>query len=268
MLDAARHVFANVAFYRRLYRREPEALGDIPYVECSDFAAVRGPTDCMLDLHLMVGAIPTHDRASFVFRSPLSRARPNGSRDGAVASALALGIDVARDRPRFLLLADDATGPFAADLSALLAWDRAQASIAYLDGGATGLVKPSKHGGRMSRWSLCRRCRQAIGRIARCAVVCQAADPLCRSADCDRLLIDDACHLLGAARRGAQAFAFDGEDLIVEMEPSTGRPAVTTARPRCFPLVRYLLDANVRFAPEGDLRRHRHSGCIAMRVAT
>ena len=163
-----------------------------------------------------------------------------------------LGIDVARDRPRFLLLADDATGPFAADLSALLAWDRAQASIAYLDGGATRVgealeawrpdvalvVVPTLPAGNSPR-------------IARCAVVCQAADPLCRSADCDRLLIDDACHLLGAARRGAQAFAFDGEDLIVEMEPSTGRPAVTTARPRCFPLVRYLLDANVRFAPDG-----------------
>jgi hypothetical protein len=253
VLGAARHAFANVAFYRRVYRREPETLSDIPYVERSDFAAAKGPMDCMMDLDLVIGAVPTQDRGSNRFPLTILESSADWlARQVRLRRALAhLGIDAAPGGLRFLLLADDATGAFAADLSALLSWDRARASIAYLDGDTDGadtaleawwpdvtlIVTPAM-------------ADSDISRLGRCVVVCQAADAARRSADCDRLLTDDACHLLGAARQGEQVFAFDSEDLIVEMEPSTGRPALTTARPRCFPLVRFLLDADVKLAPD------------------
>lgn len=248
VLTAACDAYRSVPFYRRLYGAPPADPASVPFVEYRDYRSAHGLAECVASLEDVVGLVPAYSRHAPRF--------PMGIPESAAGWALRRerlhrGLDhlghVAPET-RVLILADDATGPFAADLSGLLAWDRQPASIFYVDAAAPDVAVILEAWAPATVFVVASGLDMASFPAAQPAVfVCPLGDDARCAGACDRLLVSDACHVIGAARRGDARFTPIDAGLVLERDAGAGRLAVTTRHAACLPLVRYVLEHRADF---------------------
>ena len=131
VLAAARRAFDTVPFYRRLYGDRPARTRAVPALGPSAFHLADSVADCVVDGDAVVAAVAPLCRG--LPRLPFSpvedRAEALAREQRLLAALDALGCCTARTR--FLLLADDSTGPLAARLSNSLVASGGSASILF-----------------------------------------------------------------------------------------------------------------------------------------
>ena len=207
VLAAARRAFDTVPFYRRLYRDRPaqhaRRARDRP--ERLPSGRQRGRLRRRRRCGRRGGG------AALPGLAPPAVLAGRGSRRGAGARAAPAGRPstcwaVRREsaRRRFLLLADDATGPLAARLSNSLAASGGSASILF------HAADPDATGAQRSRRSIRTAC--SCWRPIRGSTISAPGRPCCGWSGStaggaatrrgDRLLFSDELHAIGAARAG------------------------------------------------------------------
>ena len=246
ILDAAQRAYDTVALYHRLYPRRPVRGAEVPFISYVAYHHARGPLDCITDLEEALGAVPAYGRKSRRLPvTPLESGEEWTARLNRLLAGLA-HLDLPTDDGGLgvLLVADDATGPFAGDLSNGLGWARHRASISYIDGRGGDLPRDIEAFDPdvvlVVTPQLAPRDLAAAGRrvIAVTHVTSEAVD----DRSCDRLLVCDELHVLGARRAGARRYRCDATDLVIERVPESGNLAVTTTGFTCLPLIRYGFD--------------------------
>lgn len=257
LLQAARRAYDTTTLYRILYRDAPENEAAIPFVSHANYHRARGVVDCMTPDAEIVGAVPAYHRN--VRRIPVNVVESEEEwilRQQRLVRALA-DLGIAGDGPRysFLLIADDASGPFACELSKGLTWERHQASITYLGGRRALLeadlaayrpdivliVTPELTADQISD-------SEAHGDV-RIMTVTHVERSLEPGLDNDEFVVCDELHVLGARPANDGTLYFDAEQLHLEADPVSGLAAVTTLEFDCFPLVRYCLGSALAVAP-------------------
>lgn len=251
VLAAARRAYDTVPFYRRLYGERPVRLRSVPAIGPSAFHRADSVVDCVVDGDAVASAVAPLCRG--VPRLPFApvedRAEALAREQRLVAGLRRLGRFAPQDGTRFLLLADDATGPLAARLSNGLAAAGGSASILF-------------HGCALDTT------RSAVAALDPHCVVLLAGDPrmddLAHGAvvrvvpvdgwrrderRCDRLLFSDELHAIGAARAGEPFTLLPEGGLAFETAHPSGQLLVTTTAFTCMPLIRFVLGP-----AGGDLR--------------
>jgi len=245
LLEAAQRAWQTTPFYRRLYGAPPASVEAVPFVSHVTYHRARGLSDCLAEGVEMTGALPGFQRGQR--RLPVTLVE--GGEDWTlrqrrlIAGLAELGIAPEGPRLNVLLVACDATGPFAGELSKGLAWERHQASILYWSGRRSELdrdiaafapdvvipvtpeLPPQPLAARGPRVV-------AIDHVERA----DSGPP-----HFDSLLVCDELHVLGARPRGGGAYRFDAAQLHIERDPASGQAAVTTLGSVLFPLIRFCL---------------------------
>lgn len=259
LLEAARRAYDQVPLYRTLYGARPRAEAEIPFISHVSYHRARGVLDCIAAEDDILGAVPAYRRKSRAL--PVTPLQSDEEWNDRLARLLAglerLDILPADGPLRFLMIADEATGPFAGELSNALGWVKHQASITYHDDGKASLdgaleafapdvavvVTPKLASGTLAPWG------------GRSVFVTHLDSEDLADRSCDRLLVCDELHVLGARPAGGRAFHCDAADLAIEREPYSGQTAVTTLNFTCFPLIRYALGRALNLAV-GDKASH------------
>lgn len=256
LLQAARRAYDTTTLYRVLYRDAPESEAAIPFVSHANYHRARGVVDCMTREAEIVGAVPAYHRN--VRRIPVNVVESEEEwilRQQRLVRALA-DLGIAGDGPRysFLLVADDASGPFACELSKGLTWERHQASITYL-GGRRALLEADLAAYRPDIVLIVTpelTAGQLPDSEARIMTVTHVERPLEPGLDNDEFVVCDELHVLGARPANDDTLYFDAEQLHLEADPVSGLAAVTTLEFDCFPLVRYCLGSAFAVAPRQE----------------
>lgn len=256
LLQAAQRAYDRTTLYRLLYRDAPETEASIPFVSHTNYHRARGVVDCMTGEAEIVGAVPAYHRN--VRRIPVNVVESEEEwilRQRRLVRALAdLGIAVDGPRYSFLLIADDASGPFACELSKGLSWERHQASITYLAGSRRLLaadlaayrpdivviVTPELSAARLP---------DCDARVVTVTHVERSLEP---GLEGDEFVVCDELHVLGARPANDGTLYFDAAQLHLEVDPVSGLAAATTLDFDCFPLVRYSLGCALKVAPRPE----------------
>ncbi len=248
VLATAQRAFDAVPLYRALYGRRPERVEDVPFISASAFHRAQRPLDVITTPDGLRGVVPAFSRHGR--RLPVAVLESEEEwrlrRDRLHHALSVLDATPAPSR-RYAIVTDDSSGPFASDISNFLAWDRTACSIVFvwdspqrvetalaavspdivLVAGAAALVPRLTKAGR---------------KLVACVPVDGAPDDFLYL---DRLLVSDEMFVMGAAPVNEAAYRFDPRSVIAEIDPATGRLAVTTLAFNCFALVRYCLDLPV-----------------------
>jgi hypothetical protein len=251
LLDTAQRAFDAVPFYSVLYRVRPEVEDDVPFISHVAFHRARGTVDCIARTAQIIGAVPAYRRGLSCFPLTVLESEEEWqARLGRLRHALGL-LGVGPEAGlRFALVADDATGPFASEISNFLAWDRAEGSIVFLP--SSGVSVSAAVGGLAPDVVLVVSPDVAPEEIAhsgrKVVTVRHVGDARPDPIGFDRLLVCDELFVLGAARAGQHGYWFDLRSVVPEAEPRSGLLAVTTPEFTCFPLVRYCLGRKLALA--------------------
>jgi hypothetical protein len=243
VLDAARRAFDSIPLYRAVYGSRPECEADVPFLSVSAFHRAAAPVDIIASTAAILGAVPPFRRGAR--RLPvtiLESERETALRLDRFRHALKILDAEPKAGLRFAIVADEATGPFAADMANFLAWDRAECAALFVSDGparihaALAALTPDivllATAGPALR-------PQTGARIVTCI---HADSPSEGFIGTDRLLVSDELFVLGAARAGELSYAFDRRSLLIEEDPASGRMAVTTTAFDCLALIRLCLD--------------------------
>lgn len=257
LLQVARRAYDETTLYKILYRSSPVSEASIPFVSHTNYHRARGIVDCMVAGAEIVGAVPAYHRN--IRRIPVNVVESEEEwvlRQQRLVRALAdLGIATEGPRYSFLLIADDASGPFACELSKGLSWERHQASITYLAGRRELLaadlaayrpdivliVTPELTGDQLPDCG------------ARIFSVNHVERPPAPGPNGDEFVVCDELHVLGARPANDNTLYFDAEQLHLEVDPVSGLAAVTTLEFDCFPLIRYSLGSALTVAPRREI---------------
>ena len=243
VLAAARRAFDTVPIYRRLYGDRPARTRAVPAIGPSAFHLADSVADCIVDADAVVAAVAPLCRG--LPRLPFSpvedRAEAQAREQRLLAALDFLGCTTSRTR--FLLLADDATGPLAARLSNSLAAAGGSASILFhaadpaVTGSAVAALDPH------SLILLADDPRLDDLAVAGCAVLRLVGLDGWRRTDRRgaRLLFSDELHAIGAARAGDPFTLLAQGGLVFETTDPGGQLLVTTVAFTCLPLIRYAL---------------------------
>lgn len=249
MLSAAQRAYDSTRFYSDLYRQRPTSLDGVPTVSHANYHRARGLLDCITDREDVVGALPAYRRnvRRFPFNVVESEEEAALRHERFVQAMRDLGFPLDKERRRFLLLIDDACGPFGCELSKALSWERQQASMVLLNGSPEDLSADIRSHGpdvvvQVAGTPLV---EQLPLNGAACIAVEHVEANVDASSNCPTLLVCDELHVVASRPAGREAWRFAGDQILLEQDDLSRLLHVTTLRFTCFPLIRYNLGCHL-----------------------
>jgi len=240
ILSAAQRAFDETQFYETLYSSRPTCLNEIPFINHANYHQAQGILDCITDRSEVSGALAAYRRnvRKFPFNIVESESEQQHRHKRLIHALSGLGIN-SNNAANFLLITDDAGGPFAGELATCLAWEHHQASICFLHGSDEQLLKDIN----------CYNPEYVLN-VANCTpetylkeldqniITIHHVDH--RVPDRKNLLL--ACDEIGvfAGRKNPNdPFFYDNENLLIETNPHSHLPAITTTNFGISPFIRY-----------------------------
>ncbi|MBX2799306.1 MAG: hypothetical protein KTR31_16645 [Myxococcales bacterium] len=243
VLRAAQSAWDHTAVYRAIYGDRPEAVSDVPFIGHSRFHRARGLSDCVRDLDAVCSTVPPVVRD--VRRIGVTVAEDETDielrHERTVLALQDVGLTPESGVRSVLLVADDATGPLACELSAALGWERVRASIAYVHSGSDALSSDVEAYDPDVVISVSHHLTAAEARPwrRRWIEVRPFDGPMSPSSEEATLLVSDELHVVASRPAGRAWFGFDDSQLAAERHPRALTWALTRTRWGAFPLVRY-----------------------------
>ncbi|HEV2899374.1 MAG TPA: hypothetical protein VGX71_16375 [Pseudaminobacter sp.] len=256
VLRSAQRAFDAIPFYRGLYGDRPTRDDQVPFISHVTFHRAAGPIDVIASSAEIMGAVPCLRRG--LCRLPLTILESEKEWRTRIArlrhAMRSLGCPV-DGRLRFAVLSDDATGPFASELSNCLAWDRSECSVVFAFGSLASVrsmlaaISPDVIVVTTASLPL-----EELRGLGKKLVAIEHIDAMPRPPlRVDRLLVCDELWIIAAARAGEDAYRFNRRTLLVEVEPQGGRLVVTTPGFTLFALVRYCLGGGFAVVGPGQI---------------
>jgi hypothetical protein len=248
VLAAAQRAYDTVPFYRRLYDGRPERLADVPAIGPSAFHRADSVADCVVDPRSVLGAVPPCRRGGGRLPFPMVEDRAEQrARSGRLLAALrSIGFLPEHPPCQLVLVADEETGPLAAQLA------NALGSAAHTASVVLAAREPAST-------------REAVRALDPEGIVLVAEDralaaalwalaPLVQTVPLHRsvamgaagggvLVVTDELHAVGTVREGGVGARLTPADggLAFEVDRDSGELRVTTLAFTCMPLIRYAL---------------------------
>jgi hypothetical protein len=245
LVNAGQRAFRETLFYRDLYENEPSRASDIPFISTADYYRANGLLDCIADRAKVIGIVPPFHRGgdSFPFVVPESEEELE-LRQGRIVRAMRdLCIDL-DGTSRFLIVTDEAHGPFACEISKGLYWERCQASIVYLTERTEDVLQEiDLHAPTHTILVSGRHLRNQLAACSRSTIIvehCSAA--LISDTGFPALLYADALDIVASRPSGRAEFAYDSSQLLLEVDPRSHHVHATKLNAAFFPLVRFSLN--------------------------
>lgn len=258
LLEAAQRAYDTVPFYRELYGDRPETPERIPFIGDADFHRAGGWSACLTpEAEVAWSLSPFHRHGRRFPWAAVEDGQEEEWRQQRLVAALGdLGLAPGERDRVFLLVADESCGPFACELVAGLAWERHQASLAYVGEGDEGYAREvAAHRPDflvvVSRLAPLSRLVELMGpgRVVRVERSEEGgAPPL---ADCHGWLVNDQTGLIATRRAGVAGWLWEGGQLLMETDPASGLSHLTTLSWSARPLIRYNLGMVVARREEG-----------------
>jgi hypothetical protein len=258
LLGAAQNAYDKTRFYSDLYGERPKRPQGIPVVNHAHYHRVQGLLDCITNREDVVGALPAYRRnvRRFPFNVVESDHEAALRHKRFVGAMRDLGFPLDRSKRRFLLLIDDACGPFGCELSKALSWERQQASMTCFNGNPGDLAEDIRAHAPDVMVLVAR--SLAADRPPLDGVPCIMVEHVESLAEtpsaCPTLLVCDELHVIASRPPEREAWRYAGDQILLEKDAASGLLCVTTLRFSCFPLIRYNLGCLVsRLEPIADL---------------
>jgi hypothetical protein len=244
VLAAAQRAYDTVPFYRRLYETRPEHLEDVPAIGPSAFHRADSVGDCVVDARAVLGAVPPCRRGGgrLPFSVVENRAEQRARSGRLLAALRSIGFLLEHPSRRLVLVADEETGPLAAQLANALGSAAHTASLVFAarePASTTAAVEALD----ADEVVLVAEDRVLAGALRALAPVAQAV-PLHRSAalgGTGGVLVTDELHAVGTVREGVGVSLISTDGLSFEVDRDAGELRVTTLAFTCMPLIRYAL---------------------------
>ncbi|MBF0622242.1 MAG: hypothetical protein HQL54_10000 [Magnetococcales bacterium] len=136
LLNAAQRAWQQVAFHQNLLPHIPQSETEVPFITDADFFNTNGLENLITDPSAVSWVILPFNRTGKRFPfAVVEDEQDQENRQKRFCLALsALGLSENQSDHRFLLVADDATGPVACELCSAISWEKHQASIIYWTG--------------------------------------------------------------------------------------------------------------------------------------
>jgi hypothetical protein len=246
VLDTARRAFDTIPFYRRLYGSRPERDADVPFLSVSAFHRAATPLDIVASTESIRGIVPAFSRHAR--RLPVAVLESEAEwklRLDRFRHALSVLDAAPEEGRRFAIIADESTGPFAADIANFLAWDRAECSVIFhLSDGPVEVDRTlaSLAPDIILYFTGTSPMMPMQNTTARLVTSHHIDNPSNGLFTTDRLLVSDELFVIGAARPCSPSYVFDPRSVLIEEDPESGRMAVTTTAFDCLALVRSSFD--------------------------
>ena len=240
ILSAAQRAFDETQFYETLYSSKPTRLNEIPFINHASYHQAQGILDCITDRSEVSGALAAYHRNVLKFPFNIVESETEQQhRHKRLMHALD-GLEINTNiAAKFLLITDDASGPFAGELATCLAWEHHQASICFHHGPDKQLLED------INSYN-----PEYILNVANCSpeIDLEELDQTIitlhhidhRVPDTKNLLL--ACDEIGvfAGRKNpTDPFFYDNENLLIEINPRSNLPAMTTTHFGISPFIRY-----------------------------
>ncbi len=246
LLAAARAAYDALPLYRELWPGRPTTETDIPFIGAADLHGVGDPGQLHVAGADPVGAVPPLRRG----RPHLGFTRLEADGDWLLRQHRLIGalsrLGAKRLPHRVVLVTDDVTGPFAADLVELLAWSRISASLVYAEAGPGGVGRAIE--------ALAPDLVLLLAGVERPAtdlplvVVAHAGDRPAAGTHTARLLVCDELQVLGSAGAGETAYVPADDSVRLETDPRSGQLAVTSLAFTAAPVIRLRVGPGVALA--------------------
>lgn len=199
-----------------------------------------GILDCITDRSEVSGALAAYHRNArkFPFNIVEGETEQQQRHKRLIHALSVLGI-TSKNSNRFLLIADDASGPFAGELATCLAWEHHQASIVFHHGSDAQLheditcYKPD-YLLNVSIFSS----GIALKGLEHKMINVHHVDQLIPDKE-NLLLACDEIGIFACRKDPADPFVYDQENLLIETNPHSRLPALTTQNFRIAPFIRY-----------------------------
>ena len=240
LLSAAQRAFDETEFYGSIYPCRPTCLDEIPFINHSHYHQAMGILDCITDRSEVSGALAAYHRNArkFPFNIVEGETEQQQRHKRLIHALSILGI-TSKNSNRFLLIADDASGPFAGELATCLAWEHHQASIVFHHGSDAQLheditcYKPD-YLLNVSIFSS----GIALKGLDQKMINVHHVDQLIPDKE-NLLLACDEIGIFACRKDPADPFVYDQENLLIETNPHSRLPALTTQNFRIAPFIRY-----------------------------
>ena len=243
-IEAAGKAFRTTRFFGLLYEREPACAAEIPFISESDYHRSAGLLDCVTDRTAIIGIMPPYwrDTSRLPVAVPEDEAELSLRQKRIVRAMNHLGVRFEKS-PRFLIIADGRRGPFAAELAKGFYWEGFQTSICFHDGTGQDLRREvAAHEPDFVLMTSSRHQRHVLERPRDSVWIVESCshspieDPSYPS-----LIFADGVDLIGSRRAGVPEYDYDDEQLLIEVNPTSGLSYITKLQFTCFPLIRFNL---------------------------
>ena len=241
LLSAAQRAFDETEFYSGLYELRPDDDQQIPFISHSDYHRASGLLDCITDRSEVSGYLPAYHRniRKFPFNIIESDVEQKQRHDRLMHCLDILDIDSGQPST-YLIIADDASGPFAGEISTCLAWEHNIASIVFHHSNLDQLLNDIKSCApdyiiKVSNFSWQLDLREYSKKTITVLHVDYPIPVSCRLA----FLACDEIGVFAARKNPEDLFSYNEENLLIETNPLTRLPALTTVNFGIAPFIRY-----------------------------
>lgn len=240
ILQAAQRAYDETAFYDGLYETRPVDADEVPFINHADYHRAGGLLDGITDRSLVAGALPAYHRnvRRFPFNIVESETEQKQRHQRFVHAMAMLGIG-GNGPDTFLLIADDASGPFAGEFVTHLAWEHHLSPITFHHGAIEQLHDDIRcHApANLIRISVPSRDYDLNGFEGNIITVQHVNQPILPIEN--TLLACDEIGIFAGRKHPDDPFTYDQENLKIETDPVTGLWAFTTLHFGIAPFIRY-----------------------------
>ncbi len=242
ILENAQKAWDESIFFKRIYAQRPIVLNDVQPTSYVSYHSISTLSDCLLNKSLLVGHIPSYFRGYRQLpMNIVESAVENMDRERRFLRAFeALGLNVERDPLRFLIFADDQTGPFACDLSTLfLCNTKCHVSISY-NSQSPHWIESDIIAYRPDKIIVLSSSAQSylISLNYDCIYFEHLDHSLLSQKRFPVVLACDIFHILAARPIGFESYFYDHNSLIVESDSHSGFCLVTKRQANFLPFIR------------------------------
>jgi len=240
ILQAAQRAYDETAFYDGLYETHPADVGQIPFINHAHYHQSAGLLDCITDRSLVAGALPAFHRnvRRFPFNVVESEIEQKQRHQRFIHALNSLGIGDGQP-DTFLIIADDASGPFAGEFVTHLAWEHHRSPITFHHGPTEQLHDDIRchEPGNIIRISVPSRDYDLNGFGGPVITVQHVDQPILPIEN--TLLACDEIGIFAGRKSPDDPFTYDTENLKIEPAPRSGLWAFTTLHFDITPFIRY-----------------------------
>lgn len=247
VLDAARDAYRRIGFYRDFYAVEPETPEDVPFISFVEYHHAAGVSDCIDANHPLVGYVPPYHRnvRRFPFAVVECQQDLEARQERIIRALEDIGIPSGCGK-RFLVVTDDAHGPFACDLAVGLGWEYLPASIWYWNGHPEDLAEQLvAHAPDLVAWCLPESPMPLLDLEKTSVLLVHHLDRPVPPPGLKTWLFTDEANLIASRPEDREVFDIDRTQFVVEVNPTSGLPHITTVKTRTMPLVRYGIENTI-----------------------